>query len=447
MHKQGIFRSEQGATLIFVGFIFMTLMAVAGIVVDMGRVYAVQAKAQNASDAALMGAVATVSTTDLETELNSLFDANYPKNYLGSVNGPIKVTKVETTNPDGSTIIIYTAVFPVTVSPVIMQLFGQSPNTFNITSQVTGGFTRQSLELAMVLDNTGSMCIPSCAKLEGLKQASKDLVEILFGTGVMTSPYIHVSVIPYDTGVNIGAARAAWIQAPFVAPFTAPSPNVRLGHASNRNFDSPRSAHDDITDDLPTTEELKFRTPRGDVCYANCGTASPRTIPDRTQAVLAPMSFGLNDVSQLNASFDGLKEAGHTRINVGLMWGWFTLSPKWQGQWDPGKPGLPETPRANLTKAVVLMTDGDNTVYGGQLANISDDDKTTGELCEAMKAQGITIYTVGFAPTRAGVNEPLLIACASQPTYYFYAPDPAALKTSFKKIGDIIKQSTLRLSQ
>ena len=86
---------------------------------------------------------------------------------------------------------------------------------------------------------------------------------------------------------------------------------------------------------------------------------------------------------------------------------------------------------------MVLMTDGVN-VFGG-------DDAKTQALCDAIKAEGITIYTVGFG--QDGVNTTLLTNCASQPSYYFFAPTSADLQTVFHQIGDNIVYNTQYLSQ
>jgi Flp pilus assembly protein TadG len=438
MKKDGIVASQQGATMVVVGVIFLLLVMVTGVVVDMGRVYVVHAKAQNAADASLMGAVATVNTAVLEDELNAMFAANYPLNYMGSTVGAITVTEV---SPN-----VYEATFPVTVPSVIMQIFGRPGTSFTIVSQVVGGFSTVEttfLELALVLDNTGSMCIPNCSKLDGLKQASKDLVDILFGADA-TLPNIHISVIPYDAGVDLGVARSGWIQAAHVPQFTNPTYALR-GQASNRNPDAPSGTQSDLTDDAPTTEELKFRLPRGNLTLAADGGFPAITFPDNTAAALAPISFAFNDKALLHAEFDKMIASGYTRINVGLMWGWFTLSPKWQGLWDAGKADMPRTGAANVQKQLVLMTDGENTVYLGQRnGTISNDNTTTAGLCTKIKEQGITIYTVGFG---ANVNSTLLQNCASQPSYYFFAPTPADLRTAFRRIADIITQHTLRLSK
>ena len=53
---------------------------------------------------------------------------------------------------------------------------------------------------------------------------------------------------------------------------------------------------------------------------------------------------------------------GGTTGNLGLVWGWRTLSPKWRGLW--GDADLPLDYGTDfMDKVVVIMTDGNNTFY------------------------------------------------------------------------------------
>src|SRR5699024_3648019 len=53
---------------------------------------------------------------------------------------------------------------------------------------------------------------------------------------------------------------------------------------------------------------------------------------------------------------------GGTTGNLGLAWGWRTLSPSWRGLW--GNPDLPLDYHTDfMEKVVVLLTDGNNEFY------------------------------------------------------------------------------------
>lgn len=406
--------------------IFPLLVIVMALVVDLGRIYAVQTKAQNASDTALLGAVATISTTDLNTETTRLFLANYPLRYMGSNVGQISTTEI---SPG-----VYEATFSLQLPTTVTGIFGDGETTINILSQVTRGFEitqNRRLELSLVLDNTGSMVN---APIAGLKTATRDLTNILFGNAE-TLNNIRISLLPYDVAVNVGPDRASWIRGPYLPAYNQFA-LLGKGYISNRNSDAPPNGLNDFTDDPPFVEDTRFRVPVP-IGGVSCG--------DVADPGLVQMKFGMNNKTQVIGLIDTMQASGCTRINVGLMWGWFTLSPKWVGLWDAGQPNLPAQPNPLLDKVMVLMTDGQNTVYVGAPGH-SNDNNSTALLCTSIKAQGITLYTVGFGQS-FNLNEELLRNCATSPSHYWLAPTAADLRTAFRQIADDIVFSTIRLSK
>ncbi len=172
---------------------------------------------------------------------------------------------------------------------------------------------------------------------------------------------------------------------------------------------------------------------------------------------------------------------GGTMSNIGMAWGWRMISPLWRGvgwghQQVNGENILPLDYNSPLMdKVVVLMTDGENQFYdsigadpfysdytsmlrlglttdGGRSDINSRDWDTsrralnnkTAQLCTAMKAAGITIYTVTFQlgnNTAQNEARTMFRNCASKPEYYFDAESQAGgatvdLRTAFKQIGD-----------
>jgi hypothetical protein len=91
----------------------------------------------------------------------------------------------------------------------------------------------------------------------------------------------------------------------------------------------------------------------------------------------------------------------------------------------------------------VLMTDGDNTLSATYPTHNGSDsvvaDSKTAQLCANMKAEGISIYTVGFK-----VHKPsslaMLADCASNPNQALTADDDAALLAAFEQIGASLAQ-------
>ena len=64
------------------------------------------------------------------------------------------------------------------------------------------------MELALVLDNTGSMW---GSPFDTMKAAAHELVNIIYGEAE-THPNLYVAVVPYVATVNIGSARTSWLE-------------------------------------------------------------------------------------------------------------------------------------------------------------------------------------------------------------------------------------------
>lgn len=190
-----------------------------------------------------------------------------------------------------------------------------------------------------------------------------------------------------------------------------------------------------------------------------------------------PVTFLTNDQTQLDNAIAAMQPAGSTIIPLGLLWGWRMLSSAWAGTWNQRSgitTGLPMSENTiGLQRVLIMMTDGENdvssaTVPGqevtyfnglsgsgtnslhapsvpssnyssGTLAtgtiNINDINSYQAAVCSAIKASGVTIYTVAFG-TEAAANTTLQ-ACAS-PGDYYSASSNTALNTIFQQIASNI---------
>jgi len=176
-----------------------------------------------------------------------------------------------------------------------------------------------------------------------------------------------------------------------------------------------------------------------------------------------------NSKSGLQTAVNNLvNPIGGTHITLGAAWGWRLLSPRWRGLWggQMDSNNLPLDYDEPLSqKAMILMTDGENTAYTqyytaygmlaeGALGTTNDPNVAaetlnakTLEICDAMKEEGVLIYTivfgVGGGPTSPGKT--MMKNCASRADYYFDSPSQASLQTAFRTIGDSL--SKLRVSK
>lgn len=453
--------NTSGSVFIIVALSAMAVLGATGVAVDIGRSQMVQAKLQNAVDAAGLAAGATINSADLTEVATKYILLNFNHGNLNATLHPV----VATLSADKK---ILTVTAAADVPTTIMKLLGHSTVTIDATTEVTR--SNKGLELALVLDTTGSM---SGTKIFALKTASHDLVDILFGD-TTTQENLWIGVVPFSQAVNVGSSHTNWLNASHYA-------GLNWGTTSwSGCLDERYSTGRDVTDDppfdlaapaaaVPAAPYERFRAyywPDHDTynnwitsgpTYKITGSKGPNTY---CPSVLTPLS---NTKTTINAGIDALVANGNTHIGVGAVWGWRLISPRWRGYWGGSMDSnnLPldyNTPL--MSKAVVIMTDGTNTIsnsvrgaYGylsnGNLGTTSSSAATTqlnnrlSSVCTAMKTQGITVYTILFEESSATITT-LMRNCASNPDYFFNSPTEEALKTAFQTIGDSL--ASLRIS-
>lgn len=178
-------------------------------------------------------------------------------------------------------------------------------------------------------------------------------------------------------------------------------------------------------------------------------------------SVIRPLS---TNVATIKSNIDALSTNGVTGGQIGIAWGWYMVSPSFASLWPDAGGAAYNT--AETLKAVVIMTDGEfNAPYcsgvivtgfgaGSSQSSACEPDNVPDNaepytqsraLCDAMKARGIVVYTVGFQIPAGGGAEALLADCASSASGYFNAGSGAELSEAFAAIGrDITK---LRISR
>lgn len=153
---------------------------------------------------------------------------------------------------------------------------------------------------------------------------------------------------------------------------------------------------------------------------------------------------------------------GGTTTNLGVVWGWRLLSPRWRGLWasDPELPLDYDEPL--MDKVVVILTDGDNNLYSGH-APSGDTDYTgyqrlsagrlgttnrstartrlndrTLQTCTAMKQEGIIIYAITFEVANNSAGDAIrsiFRSCATTPGHFFDSYGGEGLAGTFRTIA------------
>ena len=420
------------ATIFAISFVPVAFLSL--VMIDFSRASTARASMQQTLDAATLLAARSTAITDpqLQKVGNDAFTAQLARN-LG-------VTVVSDTFAGGANNTVVAGAVG-TVEPLVAGMFLGSPIKIGVHSAVVRSMNR--LEIAMVLDTTGSM---AGSKISNLKTAANNFIDTLATAAAkssITNP-VKISIVPFSMTVKVqepvamtsystssytvtglptwldGRARMTPWDLDIFTIASAAAPRVdrfamlkQMGQSWGGCVEN-RAQPYDVTDDppvataataSPTTAEAQsmfapyFWPDEPDSGYTkvNFGTSQNNYLADgyslssaasvltswlvpqgaSAKYTVAPKvgtnppgyTYGPNsgcamqqmqrlsmDFTGLKTTVSGLVASGETNIPIGLAWGWHTLSPN-APLADGSAYGTP-----NLTKIVVLMTDGDNTM-------------------------------------------------------------------------------------
>jgi Flp pilus assembly protein TadG len=445
---------RDGAVLPLVGIVSIALIGATGFGIDVARTVLLHSSLQSAIDAGALSTVARMDETTIDAQLRKFTVANFANGQIGASLDSLTWSL----STDKSTLTVdASASAPATLMTIL------GIKTINTSAHTVIERSTSGLELALVLDNTGSMAGSS---LTSLKSAAKTLVDTLFG-GNTVAENLYVGIVPFSQGVNVGKEHTDWLKSGSVAA-------LDWGTTSwGGCVEAYDTAADDISDVTPSSKPLApyYWEDSSGNDWITVNNKGKKTYDSPLDETSGPNKNCPAEVTRLTpekakvlAAITSMKAVGNTHINVGAVWGWRMLSPKWRGLWggDMTKYKLPldyYTPK--MAKAAVIMTDGENTmsssVYSayGWLADkklgtsnsssaVTELDNRLAKVCTAMKNAGVIIYTIAFANPDTATQK-LMRNCASQNEFYFNSPTTAALQSAFKQIGNSL--SNLRVSK
>jgi len=395
-------RALAGNVAIIFALAAVPIVIAGGAAVDYSRAFVVQQRLTAALDAAAL-AVGASTKTDFD-ELNRIaqdyFKANYPAEELG-VPGELHLSI------DGETVRMNAT---AELETALMGIVGI--HEMDVYSDVEVTKEKNALEVALVLDNTGSM--NSYSKIDALKQAARDLVDIMFGDED-TPELLKFALVPFSASVNVGAQNrnSGWIDVNGANSlhginFDQGNPDPSLKNVLGAYDDLSNKEWNGCVEARPTpydTEDTPPSQGNGDTLWV------PYFAPDepdrraarrygywygndylddqlgggnnnldqrqehRPKYIDQPVSGSgphfncenqpilplTNNKAVLLDAIDRMNAAGSTVIPIGLAWGWRVLSP-----------GEPFTQGASYSddsvkKVIILLTDGQNDI--GSLPN------------------------------------------------------------------------------
>src|ERR1700752_1281846 len=297
-----------------------------------------------------------------------------------------------------------------------MSIFGQTSMPISSSTEVKWGIKK--LELALVLDNTGSMAQSS--KMTHLKTASHNLLTTLKNAAKKLGD-VKVAIIPFDVTVKPGNSYKDefWI-------------DFNQNDISKNSWEGCVQDRDRNAGGVAVNNNTKDTTPVDNDDHTwfpavQCGSL----------VTLMPLTdvFDQTGFDNLNAKITAMTPAGNTNTTIGLVWGWHSLTsnlPLTQGA----------APAPDLDKVIIMLTDGDNT-HDRWSTTQSQIDARMEMACANVKAppSNIKIYTVRVI----NGNSTLLRNCATNPTMYYDVDQASELNGVFSSIAQQL--ATLRISK
>ncbi|MEZ5839082.1 MAG: pilus assembly protein [Hyphomicrobiales bacterium] len=469
-------RDDRGAVAIVFALTLIPVLGIAGVAIDYSRAELARNHLQDAADAAALAAGVDLAsqTPDIQKAAKASFDADIKG--LNNVTITNFKAKMLTVQQDGSNGVRVDATGHMKTE--LLGLIGVNSMDVSVFSEI--GVANKKVEVSLVLDNTGSMGFNN--KLNTLKIAATNLVNAMKPNSQADN--VKFSLVPFSRYVNIGMANRHepgvfveddYIVTPGHQSCTDTYPNSTLqttcSNPGTKSCTTVSVAQTCYSDGVPYSCTGSKTTctgsdPSGCTTSGSLGDAVQKCtwVPDvwaRWYGCVGSRSGGLDEVdsdyttqvpgllatynncepaaltrltdskSTVLSAINGMYAKGETYIPAGLMWGWRSLS-----SITPFGDGAPTDP--DVVKAIVLMTDGINTVSPTYPQHTGSDtavaNNKTAKICENIKKEGIMVFTIAFDVADPGIKT-VLQNCVGNGGEYFDATDNNKLKSAFREIA------------
>jgi Flp pilus assembly protein TadG len=433
------------------------ILAGIGVAVDMSHLHSARNEMQDGLDAAVLSGTSTLLETN-GNEQKALQAARvaYEKALKGQINLTDNTIKFEINEKKNGV----KAKGGAFLKMELLQIVGINKMAVmqdaKAEGQINAGGSGGNLEVALMLDMTGSMCAngagpcTSGTKLSGVKTAATKLVDTVVWSDQSTYTS-KVSLVPFNNVVRVGPdgggaammktmtnlpatwtgyykectggsssggtaegganwtcngyqtlLRSNWKIQPCVTDrFYGGSTFELTDTAPGSNFwmnsaDGMRYFQSEDSSDTNFGNPTIGQTAANPVSNWNYETTGICNLAPN-QNELMPLT---NDKSSLKSKISGLEAKGGTGGALGTAMSWYTISPNWASVWPTtSKPAsYSDVTAKKVRKVAILMSDGGYNSYRGwvdqsHLQMVSDAAKS---LCTNMKAKGIEIFTVAY---------------------------------------------------
>jgi Flp pilus assembly protein TadG len=468
------YQEEQGAVAVIFALSLLPLIVLAGAAVDYSRSSSDRQQLQDAIDAAALAAVNRIplqNDDEVKALVRSYVQANVPNGTTVNVN----LIEIER-NPNKIKVWANG-----TTETTFMKLAQIDSMDYKAKSQAVS--SDKAIEVAMVLDNSGSM---GGSRLTALKKASKALVDIL-EENQQNSEDLRIALVPFNHLVRLDKSYkdASWLdqdsKSSLHRNYQSPYSHRRLPKNSNRLelFETLKNTEwegcvearkhpYDIKDTAPQSTlgdsyflpyffpDEKDSWSRSYVKDKLSGSNKKNPIKDRYGKYYkkSPSYYSPNygcyiqkitpltkNMDTVRADINKMSAGGWTNIHMGTIWGLRALSSQ-----PPLSQGAPSSDKETI-KFLIVMSDGANTYSGysaygysydgrisGSSSTTNEMNKRTLESCQAAKDANVRVYTVAYGNLGSSTTT-MLRNCATMPDYAFTPKNTSQMIADFKKIA------------
>lgn len=472
------FASRDGQFTLMMVITTLPLVLAVGFAVDYSRYVSAEKHLQEVADSAALAVAGSPERS--EAKLRKVADDFVSSNFAATRIEEVRVASV--TLKDDQVDVALEGRLPTTFMGIARYSWLDVKASSLAVRAVTG-----SVELALVLDNTWSMSeedTSGVSKINSLKTAAGALVTELTSNAKAD---VRIGLVPYADYVNVGVKNRSepWLSVPAdydVDPkprvcqkkdvTTTPCLEYAAKYSCTTYIDGvPQNSTcggQCVRTGTPYTEKKEVCSGGGGVtkyrwygCVGSRMSGTTRlndgspsvTYPgyvETSQKCLNPIVPLTRDRGVLQSAISGMiinigSYKPYTYIPAGLIWGVNLLSPP-----APFKEASAyDVKNSSPRKAIVLMTDGENTLRftssNGRHAALSSTASTaatqlsrtnadTKAICDYAKSNKIEIFSVAFMVDNADAKA-VLEYCATDADHYFDASDSRKLMAAFSGIA------------
>ena len=432
-HRLRTFRADKrGNVGMLFGLALVPLTALGGAGVDIARYETIRVELQDGLDRGVLAAASLTQTREAKAVL---------QDYLKNLSYANEVT-LDFERQTGLNQRKVKASASYTLDTSFIKLVGVNKLTVNAVS--TAQEAKQNIEMSLMLDMSGSMI--SNNRIKNLRTAAKAFIDQMITDD--TKDYTTISIVPYAGHVNVGAAVFD-----------------KLGGTRTHSESSCFELGEDNSN--YGTEPIKFSGAAQVPHFTNWNFGRTDMRPWWCPLESTAITYLSNDATALKAKIDAIEMHDGTGTQNAMQWGYTLLNPAGKtvttAAIAAGKMNAKFADRpvafndSDTMKIIVLMTDGAITEQyrpkdysrsvtlkpdNKQISSASTNATRLANVCTKAKANGITIFTIGFEVSGSATTQ--MTNCATSPAHY-YPTSGSNITDAFKSISISIKK--LRLTQ